>query len=98
MDKLGAKLKLEHFINDFYSEDEQHGSIVLHPWEELLLALTRAKVAYPAHQALIEHYIQRYQDMGDRSLDELIADGYDMDGLIFDLERLKREISRGENQ
>ncbi len=98
MTKQEIKFKLELFINDFYSEDEQHGSIILHPWEELLIALTRAKAAHPAHQELIEHYIQRYQDMGDRSLDELIADGYDMDGIIFDLERLKNEMSCGENQ
>lgn len=96
MTELEAKIKLERFIEFFYSEGEQHGSVVLHPWEELLLALTRAKAVYPTHEELIGHYIQRYQNIGDKSLKELMTDEYDIDGMISDLDRLKREFECSE--
>lgn len=96
MTELEARLKLERFVNNFYDKGEQHGSIALNPWEEVLTALTRAKAMYPTHVELIEHYIQRYQNIGDKSLKELITDEYDIDGMISDLDRLKREFECSE--
>lgn len=97
MTELEARLKLEHFVDTFYDKGEQHGSITLNPWEEVLTALTRAKAMYPTHVELIEHYIQRYQNIGDKSLEELMSDGCDIDGMTSDLARLKREFDRSES-
>lgn len=92
MTEWEAKVKLEKLVDLFYTDGEQHGSIERDPREELLIALTRAKIVYSKHEELIQHYIKRYEDMGDRSLQALLDDGYDVEGMTSDFDRLRQEL------
>lgn len=90
MDKKEVSLKIESFLR-FINQDEEHYSsrIESHPWEEILCALTTAKSQYPAKSDLIQFYIDRYKDIGDKKLEILLENSYDVEGLINDLNKLK---------
>lgn len=90
-----VSLKIESLFR-FINHDEQQytSAIELHPCEEILFILTKAKKIYPGKADVIQFYIERYKNMGDKSLRTLFEDGYDIGGLAVDMERLKKELKK----
>lgn len=86
-------MQLERFLQFVYQDKEHYASsIESSPWEEILIALTNAKTKYPTQQDLIQFYIDRHKKMGDANLSTIMDNGYDIDGLISDLQELKKHL------
>lgn len=93
MNEKLISLKIEGFIRFINQDEEQYAAFIeIHPYEEILCALTKAKSLYPEKKDIIQLHVERYKDMGDKRLETLIDEGYDVEGLTSDLDCLKETL------